>query len=208
MVGEIAFVPIEVLLVTFIIHRMLDLREKKMILRKLNMVVGVFFSEVGKDVLAILSEYDTSIKSVKSKLVVKDDWNEKDFDEVVKYFKAYQYSVDLPDVNIEKLKSLLISKREFLIKLLENPILLEHDAFTETLRSIFHLEEELASRRETALIPEEDKKHIKGDMSRVYAYLVVEWIEYMRYLKSEYPYLFSFALRTNPFDKEASIEIK
>jgi hypothetical protein len=34
--------------------------------------------------------------------------------------------------------------------------------------------------------------------------LVLEWVSYMRYLKEHYPYLFSLAMRTNPFDAEAS----
>jgi len=47
LVGDIAFVPIEVFLVTVIIHRLLNEREKKTLLTKLNMVIGAFFSEVG-----------------------------------------------------------------------------------------------------------------------------------------------------------------
>jgi hypothetical protein len=35
-----------------------------------------------------------------------------------------------------------------------------------------------------------------------------EWVEYMKHLKNEYPYLFSFAMRTNPFDDKATIEVK
>ena len=45
LVEDIAFVPIEVLLVTLIIHRMLDAREKRAMLEKMNMVIGAFFSE-------------------------------------------------------------------------------------------------------------------------------------------------------------------
>jgi len=29
----------------------------------------------------------------------------------------------------------------------------------------------------------------------------------MEHLKNEYPYLFSLAIRTNPFDPEASVEV-
>ena len=47
MVGDLAFVPIEVLMVTVIIHRILSDREKRQLLEKLNMVIGAFFSEVG-----------------------------------------------------------------------------------------------------------------------------------------------------------------
>jgi di/tricarboxylate transporter len=48
MIGDIAFVPIEVLLVTLIIHRLLSEREKRAQLEKLNMLIGTFFSEVGR----------------------------------------------------------------------------------------------------------------------------------------------------------------
>jgi len=34
--------------------------------------------------------------------------------------------------------------------------------------------------------------------------LVQEWLDYMEYLKVNYPYLFSLAMRTNPFDRKAS----
>ena len=51
MLGDVAFVPIEVLLVTVIIHQLLAAREKQSLLKKMNMVIGTFFSEVGTDLL-------------------------------------------------------------------------------------------------------------------------------------------------------------
>ena len=45
LIGDIAFVFIEVLLVTLIIHQLLSEREKRARLEKLNMVIGVFFSK-------------------------------------------------------------------------------------------------------------------------------------------------------------------
>ena len=44
LLGDIAFVPIEVLLVVIIIERMLARHEKQQMLQKLNMVIGVFFT--------------------------------------------------------------------------------------------------------------------------------------------------------------------
>ena len=46
---------------------------------------------------------------------------------------------------------------------------------------------------------------MNGDINRVYAILVREWIHYLRHLKERYPYLFSFAVRTNPFNQTASV---
>jgi len=58
LIGDIAFLPIEVLLVTLVIHRLLSEREKRLLLEKLNMVIGAFFSEVGTLLLTYLSDFD------------------------------------------------------------------------------------------------------------------------------------------------------
>ena len=45
--AQLGFLPISVLLVTIIINQLLSQRAKAAKLRKLNMVIGAFFSEVG-----------------------------------------------------------------------------------------------------------------------------------------------------------------
>ncbi len=45
MLGDLAFLPLEVLLVVVIIERLLTRREKESKLQKLNMVVGVFLAK-------------------------------------------------------------------------------------------------------------------------------------------------------------------
>ena len=97
-----------------------------------------------------------------------------------------------------------MKKRDFLLRLLENPTLLEHEAFTDLLRAVFHLTEELQSRQSGIELPPNDYMHLAGDIKRVYSLLVQQWLDYMKYLKVNYPYLFSLAMRTNPFDQEAS----
>ncbi len=70
----------------------------------------------------------------------------------------------------------------------------------KSLRAVFHLTEELDYRRQFSELPGSDIAHLAGDVSRAYSRLVIEWIDYMQYLKGHYPYLFSLAMRTNPFD--------
>jgi len=57
LVSNIAFVFIEVLIVTLIIDRILHDREKRAKIKKLNMVIGVFFSEVGNPLLKTILVY-------------------------------------------------------------------------------------------------------------------------------------------------------
>lgn len=94
------------------------------------------------------------------------------------------------------------------MRLLENPNLLEHESFTELLRAVFHLTEELAHRKKIKQLSLSDNEHIGKDIKRVYGILVIQWLHYMQHLKENFPYLFSLAMRTNPFDETASPEIK
>lgn len=208
MVGDIAFVPLEVLLVTVIIHKLLGEREKTEKLEKLNMVIGTFYSEVGTNLMAYFSNCDPKLDDIRKDLVVTNNWSDKEFTEVGKRLTNYDYEVDIKKVDLEQLREFLTGKRDFLIRLLENPVLLEHETFTELLRGVFHLTEELASRDDLKTLPDSDYEHLAGDIKRAYTLLVIDWLEYMKYLKGNYPYLFSLAMRTNPFDRDAGPIVK
>jgi hypothetical protein len=127
---------------------------------------------------------------------------------VSEHLKNFQYGIEVSKPDLASLKDFLLDRRDFMVRLLENPILLDHESFTDLLRAVFHLTEELAYREDPMQIPNTDRAHIAGDMKRAYHLLVHQWLEYMEYLKINYPYLFSLAMRTNPFDRQASPIIK
>ena len=204
LLGDIALLPIEVLLVTVIINRLLSDREKRARLEKLNMVIGAFFSDVGTRLLAHFSDFDPGLDEIRKDLIVSDDWSEQDFFGVSRRLKNYDYAVEMQKVDLEHLRGFLIGKRDFMLRLLENPSLLEHESFTGLLQAIFHLTEELEKREDVRQLPLTDHEHLAGDIKRAYVLLVHEWLDYMKYLKNNYPYLFSLAMRTNPFDQDAS----
>jgi len=208
LIGDIGFVFIEVLLVTLIIHQLLSMREKRARLEKLNMVIGAFFSEVGTRLLTYLSDLDPKLDRIRKELIVTTDWSDQEFSRVSKRLKNYDYGVEIQEVELEYLRSFLMEKRDFLLRLLENPNLLEHESFTELLRAVFHLAEELEGRENIRQLPDPDYEHLAGDIKRAYILLVHQWVDYMRYLKDNYPYLFSLAMRTNPFDQDASPIVK
>lgn len=206
--GDLAFLPVEVLLVTIIIHRLLSEREKRIRLEKLNMVIGAFFSEFGTKLLAYLSDLDPKLDEIREGLIVTDDWSKKEFHNCCSRLRDYGYEIDAQEVNLENLKTFLVGERDFLLRLLENPNLLEHETFTDLLQAVFHLTEELTHREDVKQASDKDLEHLTGDIKRVYSLLVYEWVAYMEHLKAEYPYLFSLAMRTNPFDQDASPEFK
>jgi len=204
LIGDIAFVPIEVLLVTLIIHRLLTVREKRAVLKKVNMVIGLFFSEVGTDLLKFLSRVNPDSATLREQLIVQNDWTRRQFASRSRAFKKMSYQVSFSVEDLEELKAFLLEKRDFLLRLLENQSLLEHEAFTDLLWATLHLAEELENRRELRTIPETDIRHLEGDIKRVYRTIITQWLLYMHHLKRYYPYLFSLSTRINPFDPDAS----
>lgn len=208
LIGDVAFVFTEVLLVTLIIHQLLSMREKRARLEKLNMVIGAFFSEVGTRLITYFSDFDPKLDKIREELIVTTGWSEQDFSSVSKRLKNYDYEVEIQKVELEYLGGFLMEKRDFLLRLLENPNLLEHESFTELLRAVFHLTEELQSRESISQLPDTDYDHLSGDIKRAYILLVHQWVDYMKHLKENYPYLFSLAMRINPFDQSASPVVK
>jgi len=205
MLGDIAFIPIEVLLVAVIVHQLLSNREKRVRLEKMNMVIGAFFSELGTTMLTFFSDYDPNLDHIRRNLIVTNDWSKEEFSRVSKLLKNYGCEIDIEKADLVYIRGFLAQKRDFLLRLLENPILLEHESFTQLLQAVFHLTDELENREELKQLPDSDRKHIAGDIKRAYALLIVEWLSYMKYARDNYPYLFSLAMRTNPFDQSASV---
>ena len=208
LMGSIAFVPVEVLLVTLIINGLLSQREKRTRLEKMNMVIGSFFSEVGTLLLTYFSDFDPELAAIRKHLIVTNNWSDEEFVAVSKRLRNYDYKVEIRKIDMEGLKGFLVSKRDFLLRLLENPALLEHETFTELLRSVFHFSEELERREKVTGLPDSDYEHLTDDVNRAYTLLVQQWLDYVKYLKNNYPYLFSLAMRTNPFDQTASPFVK
>lgn len=207
LVGDIAFVFIEVLLVTLVIHQLLAQREKRAKLEKMNMVIGTFYSEVGTVLLQYFAEFDTNVERIRNDLTAAKTLSTSEFSALSSTLKSHDAIMKSGPKELEDLKNFLCGKRDFLIRLLENPILLEHTSFTNLLWAIFHLGDELAHRRDLKKIAKKDHEHINGDIKRAYLSLLSEWTNYMTHLKDSYPYLFSLAIRTNPFDPQAKPEV-
>lgn len=205
LLGDIAFLPIEIVFVSLIFHKIIEDKEKKNTLRKLNMLIGVFFSEMGSHLLSIFTKSDNEINMIKKELVFTQKWGKKDFENAINIVDGYK--ADVEDIDFDCLRNYLAQNRDFLLKIIENPTLLEHEFFSELMMALFHLQEELINRKDVSSLTQNDINHLKNDIARVYGMLLKDWLLYVLHLKNEYPYLFSFALRTNPFDENAKVEI-
>ena len=202
--NALGFLPINVLLVTIVLNKLLAVRSRRERMEKMNMVIGTFFSEVGNDLISRIATADPGIDRIRSSLIVGNNWDATAFAAVRKTVAGHEYTIDTAAMDISGLREFLIVRRDFMLRLLENPVLLEHESFTDLLRAVFHLTEELRCRGDLGCLPGTDYAHLAGDTRRVYEKLILQWLDYMEYLKNNYPYLCSLEMRTNPFDARAS----
>lgn len=205
---DLAFLPLQVVIVTLVLNKLISAREKQERLKKMNMAINAFFGEAGTDMLLSMNLFVTNPGTIKTLLDFNGKWNEKDFQKSELLVAGYDFQINSRNGDILQLKNLLIDKRTFLMSMLENSNLLEHDTFTEMLWSVFHIMDELVARLEFSNLPDADLDHLSLDIKRAYKSLLVEWIHYIKHLKTDYPYLFSMAVRKNPFDDNRSVIFK
>ncbi|MDH4123684.1 MAG: hypothetical protein OEV21_06350 [Thermoplasmata archaeon] len=204
---ELAFIPLEVLIVTLIIDRLLGEREKRTRFEKLNMVIGAFFTDVGSKLLGMFISIDSNTDSIRKKMMLTADWEEKEFSTAKDSLSDYQPVILLKPSDLIYLKEFLLQKRDFILRLLENQNLLENESFTDLLWAVSHLNEEISSRKDIVSLAKPDLDHLANDMRRAYIALIGQWLDYMRHLQKKYPYLYSLSVRLNPFNPDAKAEI-
>ncbi|NIM57612.1 MAG: hypothetical protein GTO16_01540 [Candidatus Aminicenantes bacterium] len=205
MIGDIGFLFLDVLLVIFLIERLLSRREKRSIMNKLNMVIGTFLSEVGLELLRKFSNFVVNSQNLERRLEMNTNWEKKDFKKAMAAVQKFPFEIKIDKASLSEIRKFLTSKRSFLMRLLENPNLFEHERFTDLLWAVFHLTEELVFRGDLLEdLPDSDYEHLNIDLQRAYSQLTIEWLSYTSHLKESYPFLYSLAARVNPMNPQAS----
>jgi hypothetical protein len=207
LVDDVAFLFIQVLLVSILVDGLMQRRQRETMLDKLNMIIGAFFSECGTDVLGRIARLDGDLGTVRDDLLARMSWQTRDYEAAKSAFRAHQAVIELSTTDLVALRDRLDREKTYLLSLLGNQALLEHEAFTDLLWAVTHLAEELHARGDFDHLPAPDRAHLAVDVKRAYTLLGVQWLEYLRHLQTQYPFLFSLAVRTNPLDPQASVVV-
>ena len=137
MLQDIAFLPVQVLLVTLVLERLLRSNEKQERLKKQNMVIGAFFSQLGVVLLKLFSSWDPLVKPDRDNLIIKKTCSDEEFKSLYSRFANYTSTIQPDKIDFDALKKIIIVDRGFLLGLLENQNLLEHEQFTDL--SLIHI---------------------------------------------------------------------
>ena len=119
LISDTAFVFLEVFLVTMVVHNLLAQREKQALFKKMNMVIGAFFSQVGKELVKFCVAFDAQGEELAAKFIVRNEWTAKQFKDLQKEISGFSCAVDCHKGDLEGLKLFLVKNRGFLLALLE-----------------------------------------------------------------------------------------
>lgn len=203
--ADIAFIPMEVFFTSIVLERLLERRDHEAIVEKLNMLIGLFFTELGTDILSLIVIGDGYLEDLRKDSTIQRNGETIAFDKLREDINSHHFNVDINKIDVKSLKDKLDSNKDLLVTLISNNNLHTNEKFTEMLMSLMHLKEELDSRYTTG-INDYELVHLEKDISCCYGLLTYEWAEYMKYLSSNYPVLFSKALINNPFDNRCKKE--
>lgn len=187
---NLCFIPINSLVVTILLEKLIDVKEKKERMNKMDMLVGIFFSEVGYRLMHQIIKGDKNARNFIKSF--------KKLDEIEDRIIKYDYDVDINEIDIPYIKELLVSNNSLLINLISNENLHQHEIFTDLLMSVIHLRDEILfmEGNNSNLI---DNNHLENDINRVYKSITIQWISYLKYLQINYPFLYNNAIRVNPY---------
>lgn len=202
---DIAFIPLEVFFVSLVLDKFIEKREHRQLMKKVNMLIGLFYQEMGNQLLSVLALSDENMSIQDA--IVDFEWDSEKYCQLRNNTKNYNYKIDIFAMNLEGINALIANQQQLITNLITNSALQEHELFTEVLMSIFHLSEELRQRPLNDL-EEQDYNHLKVDIERVYRNLSFVWVDYMEFLQKEYPYLFLSAITNNPFDSRGRMDIE
>lgn len=197
LLGDLAFIPVQVIVVTLVIDKLVSYVEKKSNAKRVHVIISSFFTEAGTELMSAMSRFNRNQEELCAILRTEDFGNKISL-KLKKQLKAFRYDIYADPAGLAEIKSRISAHKPYMLRMLENTNLMEHDSFTDMLWAVFHVADELDTRNLSKL-SEPDVDHLSVDVLRAYSALNLEWIGYMDYLEREYPYLFMLAIRRSPF---------
>lgn len=198
---EIALMPLEFVVVTLGLEKIMELTHKRENQAKISMIESVFFSESGSDMLRYLvsCDADGDVLMLRSVMDVQPGWTRRQIKQARATVKGITYEVDSSKVDFFGLHYHLSTRHGYFLKVIENPALSGHERFTELLLRIYHLWEELDSRTDLYNLPQADREYLCRAVNAVYRELAIEWMQNATDLLLHQPERLHHVLRTNPF---------
>lgn len=196
---ELAFVPLEVILVTLGLDQLVEKTHREEARSKVSIIETLYFNESGGTMLRYLTSFDPDAARLRELLQVTEDWHSSDFRQAIRQLKSYPFLLDLDRIDFFGLHYHLSQRHEYYRSMLENPALTQSEAFTEMIMKIYLLWEELDGRTNLYQLPENDRSYLAELLHEIYRELTEYWLDNVYNHSIHNRFRLHRAIESNPF---------
>lgn len=196
---ELAFLPLEVILVTLGMDRLVERTHREESRSKVGIIETLYFNESGSTMLRYLISFDPDSPRLRQLLQVTADWRAQDFIQATRQLKNYAFQLDLEKVDFFGLHYHLSQRHEYYRSMLENPALTQSEAFTEMIMKIYLLWEELDGRTNLYQLPAADRDYLADLLHEIYRELTEYWLDHVYNHSVHNRFRLHRAIESNPF---------
>lgn len=196
---ELAFVPLEVILVTLGLDQLVEKTHREEARSKVSIIETLYFNESGGTMLRYLTSFDPDAARLRELLQVTQDWRSSDFRQAIRQLKSYPFLLDLERIDFFGLHYHLSQRHEYYRSMLENPALTQSEAFTEMIMKIYLLWEELDGRTNLYQLPEKDRSYLAELLHEIYRELTEYWLDNVYNHSIHNRFRLHRAIESNPF---------
>lgn len=196
---ELAFVPLEVILVTLGLDQLVEKTHREEARSKVSIIETLYFNESGGTMLRYLTSFDPDAARLRELLQVTEDWHPSDFRQAIRQLKSYPFLLDLDRIDFFGLHYHLSQRHEYYRSMLENPALTQSEAFTEMIMKIYLLWEELDGRTNLYQLPEKDRSYLAELLHEIYRELTEYWLDNVYNHSIHNRFRLHRAIESNPF---------
>lgn len=189
---HLAFLPIHALVLGLILDELIQLREKMERRKRLNMFLGIFFRQMGIDIMLNLLNLVENRDELEDRLLVDKSWTARRFARARRELAGLKLQVSPNARMLASLMEILASREDEIIAMTRNPLMLEFGSLHHCLLTLFHLIEESHFRGPVEKLRPEVLKHLAQDAGKSLTNLAGLWLAYLEHLKDEHPVLFGF----------------
>jgi hypothetical protein len=189
-----AFLPIHALALSVILEELLSFREKRLLRRKLNMFLGIFFRQMGIDFYVTLADLAENREELEDITTVEPDWTPRRFREARRKLALYHVKMKAEASSLQKVFEQLRAKEDEIVAMTRNPNLWEYEDLYRCLVALFHLIEESHFHGKLESQSAGVLNHLAEDVGKTLLRLLGLWLQYLEFLKESHPVLFRYQM--------------
>lgn len=180
---DMAFIPISIAITTVVVGELLDINNKRDSRQKTRMLTSTFFSDIGFELMSMLALV-SNIDEALLQTINDSDLSEQDKISAIKN-SGFTVNADMGIYTI--ISDVIIASKTDILILSSNPMLYDHEYFSDLLWELLHLMDEFRLRGDYVKLTPNDLTELNSDFAQVLELLLINWVVNAKYLKETYP---------------------